>query len=400
MYDAIIVGARVAGSPTAMLLAQKGYKVLLLDRDTFPSDTISTHILFSRGFSRLKKWGLSEKVLASGCPQLNKVTFDLGPFALTGTPPSFQNTTENAAPRRYILDKILLDAAVEAGAELRENCIVEELIMSEGRVTGVRCKTKEGKSFTEYGRIAIGADGRNSVVAREVKAHEYNAVPKVSCWFYSYWSGVDIDNLTLYALPYNAVGFIPTNDDLICLTVACLAGEFMSFRKDIEGNYLKAIAQVESLRDKMQDAKRESRITAMADLPNFYRQSYGPGWALVGDAGYHKDPITGQGMSDAIIYAEKLAEAIDAGFSGKENLMDALEKYQTERDEATLPMYHFTCDFAKLEPPTPEMEALFFAMQGNQQAIDQFVGTVCGSFPVNEFFAPENLQRIMGVATV
>ena len=395
MYDAIIIGARVAGSPTAMLLAKKGYKVLLLDRESFPSDTISTHILLPKGYSLLKKWGLADRV---NCPVVNKISFDVGPFALTGTPPPINGNAETIAPRRYVLDKVLVDAAVDAGAELRENCPVDEILMEDGRVTGVRCRTKNGNELIEKARIVIGADGKNSIVARTVKAEQYNIQPKFSCWYYTYWSGVPIDALTLYSLPYRAVGVIPTNDDLVCMPVSWPAEEFQTYRSDIEGNYMKTINQVEGLRDIMRNAKREERFIGMADLPNFFRQSYGPGWALVGDAAYHKDPITGQGMSDAMTRAEKLAEAIDAGFSGIEPLEEALERYQKERDEESMPMYQLTCEWATLAPPPPDMEYLLTALHGNQEDTNRFIGCVAGTVSIPEFFAPENMQRIMGVA--
>lgn len=397
MYDAIIIGARVAGSPTAMLLAQKGYKVLLLDRDSFPSDTISTHILLPKGYSLIKKWGLADKILASNCPVIHNITFDVGPFALIGTPPPIDGNAEIVAPRRYVLDKILVDAAIEAGAELRENCSVEEILMEHSRVTGVRWRAKDGNIFTENARIVIGADGKNSILARAVNAEEYNVRPKASCWYYTYWSGVPIEDLRMYQLPYRAVGVIPTNDDLVCMPVPWPAGEFQKYRSDVEGNYMKTMKQVEGLMDLMSNAKREDRFTGMADLPSFFRQSYGPGWALVGDAAYHKDPITGQGMSDAMTMAEKLANAIDAGFSEREPLENALERYQSERDAEVMPMYEMTSEWASLEPPPSDMQFLLTALQGNQTEINRFVGAVAGTVSIPEFFSPENIQKIVSV---
>ena len=158
MYDAIIVGARIAGSTTAMHLAKKGYKVLLLDRDTFPSDTISTHIIFSKGCLRLHKWGLFEKIKNTNAPVISKMILGMEHVTLQGTPPPIEGVSDIIAPRRFIVDKILIDAAVEAGAELRENCSVEELLHEEGRVTGIRGRTKNGNTFTERARIVIGAD--------------------------------------------------------------------------------------------------------------------------------------------------------------------------------------------------------------------------------------------------
>jgi flavin-dependent dehydrogenase len=149
MYDVIIVGARCAESPTAMLLAQKGYKVLIVDKAGFPSDTISTHIIWPPGTEKLKRWGLLERIAETGCPLIKNVSFDVGPFALRGSLPPFREVSDCYAPRRTILDKILVDAAVEAGAELREYSPVDEILIEDGAVTGVRLKAKIGKSVTE-----------------------------------------------------------------------------------------------------------------------------------------------------------------------------------------------------------------------------------------------------------
>jgi flavin-dependent dehydrogenase len=398
MYDAIIIGARCAGSPTAMLLARKGYKVLLLDRASFPSDTISTHIILLKGVAKLKKWDLADKIISSGCPVIHHLAFDLGPIKISASPPPLNGTSEVMAPRRIILDKILVDAAVDAGAELRDNSTVEEILMENGRVTGVRCRTKNGTEWAEKARIVIGADGKNSLLARTVQAEEYNNHPKMTCWYYAYWSGVPVEALTLYSPPNRAIGIIPTNDDLCCIPVSWPIGEFHEYRSNIEGNYMKTFELVAGLPDIMKSARRETAFTGMADLPGFFRKPYGPGWALAGDAGYHKDPITGQGISDAMTQADELAEALDTAWSGKGDIDELLASYHHARDTEVTPMYHFTCDFASLAPPTPEMELLFNALSTNQEAANSFSGTLAGSVPVNEFFAPENVERIIGAS--
>lgn len=127
MFDAIVVGARCAGSPTAMLLARRGYRVLLLDRARFPSDTISTHWIWPPGVACLKRWGLLDRVVASNCPPIRSLGLDLGAFVLTGVLPAVEGVDEMYAPRRTVLDKLLLDAAAEAGAEVREGFAVTGL---------------------------------------------------------------------------------------------------------------------------------------------------------------------------------------------------------------------------------------------------------------------------------
>lgn len=402
MYDAIVIGARCAGSPTAMLLARKGYRVLLVDKATFPSDIMSTHFIHQPGVACLKRWGLLDKVADSNAPPVINWTFDLGPFAFTGCPPPAGDVAEGYGPRRMVLDKILVDAAVEAGAELREGFSVQGIATDGDRVTGIRGRGRGGSTITEEARTVIGADGLHSIVARTVQASAYNERPPLSCAYYSYWSGVPVEGLEVYPPgergPRAMVTF-STNDGLTCLIVAWPHREFHEFRADIEGNYLKTVDLAPGLAERVRNGKREERFVGTADVPNFFRKPYGPGWALVGDAGYHKDPVTAQGITDAFRDAELLADAIDAGSSGRRPFDDALADYERQRNEAAMPMYEMTCGIASFEPPPPEMQQLFAALPRNQEAADRYVGAAwAGTVPIPEFFSPENMQQIMAAA--
>ncbi|KXK55281.1 MAG: Dehydrogenase flavoprotein [Chlorobi bacterium OLB5] len=394
MYDVIIAGARCAGASTAMLLAKKGYKVLLADKSEFPSDTISTHVVMPPGAALLKKWGLLEKVIDTGCPPIRKMAFDIGPFVLKGKPPALHGLDWFIAPRRYELDKILLDSAVEAGAEVRTECAAEDLTMNDSKIDGIRFRTKNGSNITEKAKLVIGADGRNSLVARKVNAKTYNALPALTCWYYTYWSGIPDDGLVFYMRNGLALGKIPTNNGLTCIVTVWPAKQLNEVRNDIEKNYYKALQMIPDLAEVVNNGKREERYTGMSDLPNFYRKSYGPGWALVGDAGHHKDPISTLGISDAFFSSELLTESIDAGFSGKEKMDIALARYEQIRDEKTMPVYQMSCENAKLIPPPPEMESFFTALYKNQAETDRFLGTIAGTVSIPEFFTPENIQRI------
>lgn len=399
MYDVVVIGARCAGSPVAMLLARKGYRVALLDKSAFPSDTISTHIVFPRGMEKLRKWGLLDAVLETGC-RLNTMAMVMGPLTLSGQPTSYEGIRDVIAPRRHLLDNILLEGAIRAGVHVREECLVQDLIREDERVIGVRYRTQGGSIDEVRARIVIGADGKNSMIARLTKADEYQVTPPMTCWYYTYWSGLDMSSIEFQLMPGRAIGFIPTNDNLVCIPVVSPQSEFHAFRADIEGNYLAALQSVPMIAERMRTAHREERYYGMAHLPGFYRQGFGPGWALVGDAGYHRDPMTGQGISDALVSADMLARAIDLGFSGQVSLELALLEYVRERDTSTAPMYRLTAEWASLQPPPPEMQQLLNAMQGNPAAIGDFFGAVSGGIPLPQFFAPGNIQRMMGEAVV
>jgi flavin-dependent dehydrogenase len=398
MYDAIVVGARCAGSATAMLLALRGYRVLMVDRTSFPSDTMSTHWIHQPGLASLQRWDLLDRLRGTSAPPIRNVTFDFGPFALSGSPTPADGMTEALAPRRIILDQILIDAAVEAGAELREAFTVEELLSDGSRVTGIRGTSRSGRPVADQARIVVGADGMHSHVARLVDAPAYRTTPPLTSFYYSYWSGVETDGVEMYPRDGQGSGLIPTNDGLVCVGVVLRRADFHAFRADIEGTFSRVTAGVPGLAERLGGGRREERFVGTADQRNFLRTPYGPGWALVGDAGYNRDAITAQGISDAFRDAELLAAAIDDGLAGRYPLEEALAGYHRARDEAVLPMYELTCGLATLDPPDPQMAAFFQALAGNQADTDRFLGAIAGTVAIPDFFGPENVRRILDQA--
>jgi flavin-dependent dehydrogenase len=218
-YDAIVVGARCAGSPTAMLLARKGYKVLVVDRASFPSDTLSTHVIHAPGIAALNRWGLLDKVTASGCPPVETYSFDFGPFDIKGAPRPIDGFSAAYAPRRTILDKILVDAASDAGAEVRERFTIDEVLIEDGVVTGIRGHGEDGDSVVERARVVIGADGRSSNIAKAVHPDQYNDKPNLQWSYYTYWSGLPVDGFEIVIRPDRGWGAVATNDGLTMLVV-------------------------------------------------------------------------------------------------------------------------------------------------------------------------------------
>lgn len=396
MYDAIVIGARCAGAPTAMLLARKGYRILLVDKATFPSDTISTHIIWPHGAEILDRWGLFDSLAATRCPPVAlRLIFDVGPFALRGGVTHTNAGRGGLCPRRTVLDKHLVDAAVAAGAELREAFTVETLLWEGDRVSGVRGRTRTGRSIDEHARIVIGADGAHSVVAKAVNAREYDARPPLTTNYYTYYSGFDAEDIEEYVRDYQAVGCFPTHDGLTLIAVLWPSRKFREVRADIEGHVRTVLESTPTVAERLSRARREEKWVGIAGVPNYFRQPFGSGWALAGDAAYNKDPITAQGISDAFIDAETLATVLDDGWSGRRPLDEGMAESQASRDRRAKPMYDFTCQLATLEPPPPHMQQLFAALRGNQEATNEFYSAITGSRPLPAFMNPEHLERIL-----
>jgi flavin-dependent dehydrogenase len=293
------------------------------------------------------------------------------------------------------LDKILLDAAGEAGVEIREGCAVQELLFENGHVCGIRGRLASGQTVSERAQLVIGADGKNSVVAKAVAAAEYDTRPPLTCWYYTYWSGMPVTGATWFARDRRVIGMFPTSDGLTCVLAIWPHAEFHAVRADIESNYMRTMQLAPVVVDLLAGARREERFLGTADLANFYRKPYGDGWVLVGDAGYHKDPVTGQGISDAFCHAELAAAAIDEGLTRKRPLNLALAGYHQTRDRQTKSMYDFTCEFAKLEPPAPPLRAIFEALVHNRHQAGQFFGVISGAVRPEHFFAPENIDALL-----
>jgi 2-polyprenyl-6-methoxyphenol hydroxylase-like FAD-dependent oxidoreductase len=398
-YDAIVVGGRCAGSPVAMLLARKGYKVLVVDKATFPSDTISTHLIHPLGVAALRNWGLLEQVVATGCPAISTYAFDFGRAAISGAPGT-ESSPVAYSPRRTVLDKVLVDAASAAGAEVRERFNVEELVIEDRCVVGLRGRDKGGRTVTEHSRVVVGADGLHSLVAKAVSAQQYNEKPQLNASYYTYWSGLPMNGrfeAYLRDRPARAFSAAPTNDGLTLVIGGWPFAEFAANKKDIEGNYLEIFELVPSFAERIRGAKREARFIGTA-VPNFFRKPFGRGWVLVGDAGYNKDFTTAQGTQDAFRDAELCAGALDESFSGVRSFDAAMTDYQAKRDAHALPMYEFTAQLAALEPPPPEVQQLLAAISGNQEAMDGFARVYAGVTSAAEFFSEENVKRLLAAS--
>ena len=393
MYDAIIVGSRAAGAPTALRLARAGRRVLVVDRATFPSDVLSGHTIQPAGVAHLRRLGLLDKVRATGVPFTSRVRFDFGPIVLEGTPAPIDGLSDAVCIRRTIFDTLLTAEAAAAGAEVRQGFTVQALLWDGEQVVGIRGRDASGAVVDERAHLVIGADGVRSFVARAVGARTYREVPATTVNVYSYWRGLELDRIELYSRPGRFFVATPTNDGLTFVNQTVPVSEAPRYRQRVAAAHAETMADVPGLAERMRSAERVERFRWAPPGDAFFRVPAGPGWALVGDAGYHLDPITAQGMFDALRDAELLAQAVDAGLGG--DLTAALREYQRARDDAALPMYELTAALADVEaPPSPQMAALLPLLAANDDQIARFLGLIAGSVPVAEFFSPENLAAI------
>jgi flavin-dependent dehydrogenase len=381
-YDAIIVGARVAGSSLAMLLARRGRRVLVLDRARFPSDTISTHFLWPRTTAALARWGLLDALAATGCPPIESVSFHPGSVSLRGRPEAVDGTAVMYCPRRTVLDKLLVDAARAAGAEVREATLVREVIRDGERVVGVRAVDAAGETIEARASLVVGADGLNSSVAGMVGAEMVRSHPSLTCGFYAYWSGVPVDGVEFFLRDGRDILVFPTHDGLTCVWVGRANSEWPAYRADTEAAYLAALDP--SLLARVQRGRRETVFKGTQHLPNFYRECVGPGWALVGDAAYHRDPLTGMGIGDAFLGAELLAEAFPDGLAG----------YAEALREKTAAVFDYTIQSAALKDPEPQA-ALYRAIAAQPEMTQRFMNVLGGSASFRTLFNLKTMGALL-----
>jgi flavin-dependent dehydrogenase len=361
-YDAVIVGTRVAGASTALLLARAGLSVLAVDRSARGSDTTSTHALMRPGLMQLHRWGLYPRLVATNTPPIRRTTFHYGPEAVEVPIKSRDGVEALYSARRTVLDRLLADAAAEAGARVLHNVVAGEVIRSSsGRVSGVRLTDGAGETHRVKAGIVIGADGARSGIARAVAAEVLRTGRHGGALLYGYWRDLPLDGTHWYYGKDVAAGAIPTNDGQACVFAAMRPERYTTeSAHGLDAVYNEALAATDAtLARWVAAAKRDGKLHPFPGRPGFIRQAWGPGWALVGDAGCFKDPITAHGMSDALRDAELLAQAVVAGTD------EALSAYQATRDrfageflELSDEIASFDWDFARIKTLHHRLSAL------------------------------------------
>jgi flavin-dependent dehydrogenase len=362
LYDVIVVGARCAGSPLAMLLARAGHRVLVVDRSQFPSDTMSTHFIQAPGMVRLNRWGLLDRLRATDPPPISKAIADTDGAAVELEFPVYEGVEGLLSPRRTVLDKILVDAAAEAGAELALGVAIDELIFDGGRVAGVRGRTSEG-SFEERATYVVGTDGRNSTIAQLVGAPFQRNVGNVTAGYYSYFSGTGIDATELYLREHLIAVAFPTHEGLTTIAIEWPGAKVNDLKGDIEGNFYRAMDELGTLGERVRAGKRAERFVGAHDLPNFLRLAHGPGWALAGDAAYHKDPAPADGITDAFRAADLLSTTLNEVLTGEVDEGTAFDRWQQQHDHFAVPSLELTVQMAGEGRTAPERADAFIQIR-------------------------------------
>lgn len=397
-YDAIVVGGRVAGASTALLLARAGLEVLVLERAHLPSDTLSSHQLQVPGVARLARWGLLDRLLATGAPPTRDVRFAAGEAVINARMPQVGDVDFLLSPRRTVLDSLLLEAAQEAGAKVREGASVEELVEQDGRVAGVRYRLRgTGGGGEERATVVVGADGRHSAVARLAGATAYRQRPATAVAAYAYWSAPGWTGGEISSQEAALAGAWPTHGDEVVSFISLPAARWDDLRADPEGTLRATLAGAGTVGERLRGAELAGPVRCTNDLDGTVRVPFGPGWVLVGDAGLVMDPVTGLGMGHALRDAELVAAAVSSALGDEGRLARALRGYQKQRDRETLALFDMTAGLAEFRPRPAAERRLFAAVADDPAAGNRFIAAITGATPVSGFFNPVGLIRLVGV---
>lgn len=370
-FDVVIVGARCAGAGTALLLARAGARVLVIDKSAYGSDTLSTHALMRGAVMQLHRWGVLGRIVRSGVQAVTTTTFGYPSAPVTVAVEPRYGVEALYAPRRTVLDRALVDEAVLAGAQVSFNTPLAELRRdAAGRVTGIRVAA-QGRTRSLSADLVVGADGVYSPVARRVGAVDVLKGRHKTATLYSYWKDLAVDGYEWHYTADASVGAIPTNDGLACV--------FVSMRPDqlgptvapglVPGYEAFLRRRFPALAPRLDAATRVEPVRGFGGLHGFLKESAGAGWALVGDAGYFKDPLTAHGITDALRDAELLARAALSGTS------EAFASYGRMRHDLSEGLFGITDRIASFDWTFDELQALHRGfsreMSREQRALDR-----------------------------
>jgi flavin-dependent dehydrogenase len=306
---------------------------------------------------QLHRWGLLDEVLDSGAPEIRQVTFNSGGASVSRPIKDKAGVDLLVAPRRYVLDTILASAAERAGAALRPGVTVTGVRRDgDGRVVGVFGRDRAGAAIEIDARYVLGADGLQSIVARSVGAAVNEVRLADGAAQYAYYSDLPWQGIEFFVAERSFAGVFPTHDGEACIWVCTPSVDARAARRGA-GSRGEAFARLlertaPELAERLRRARRTSAVQGMLRMPNLVRQAFGAGWALVGDAGYHRDAVTAYGISDAFRDAEFLAGAVDQALGAAAEETTALAHYEQQRDQSLREIFEITCLLAAY-PPVP-----------------------------------------------
>lgn len=400
--DVVIVGSRCAGTAAAIAFARRGRKVVALDGASFPSDTLSTHLFFPNHWEELELLGARDRVLELGAPLHTRAGLASPGVEVVGNFSKANGFNAGACVRRPGLDLALVQTARAAGAEVRERTRVTDLLFDpDGRVTGVRYRQRDGEEGTIAAKLVVGADGRRSTIARLVGTTAHHRWDNQRMMAYAYYEDTH-DDLRNLAMQWRY------NDDLVTV-FPCDGGQLVAllmppvaraeeFRRDAEAAFLDTVRRIPPFSFRLRDCNRVSKTLISYSHPSYFRHSHGPGWALAGDAGHFKDPVTAQGIRDALRFGRLLGETAAAHLDQPEALDAALARWEVDRDEQCLPMYQWANQLGRADSVSPIEDAAYrwFASQpdGPTQILDVFSRNRLAT----EVFTPSRLVRWVGAA--
>lgn len=397
--DAVIVGARCAGCATAIALAKAGHRVVALDRATFPSDTLSTHLLFAGGVSELRALGALERAEASGAPRLPAALMAAKDMEVSA---GYTRTSEGIeygmSIRRPALDLALVDTAREAGVEVRERTKVTALLREGGRVTGVRATGPGGKEVELRAPLVVGADGRRSTVARLLGVDEpYRSTPNRRACVFAYWRDGRPEWRTIAAQWREGEQLgtaFPCDGGLVLVLLMPPVQDGPAYRADPVGEYLRQVDALPALRERLRGCELQSKVRISTDHPAYFRRSSGPGWALPGDAGHFKDPVTAQGIRDALRYGRRLGERVATVLGDPDRLDRALRAWEHEREDDCLEIYQWTNLLARAESLNPVEAELYRELSISPGRAQPMVDVFSRTIRPSEALPPQLMARM------
>jgi 2-polyprenyl-6-methoxyphenol hydroxylase-like FAD-dependent oxidoreductase len=363
-YDVVIVGARVAGAATALALARSGMRVLVIDRSAFGSDTLSTHALMRPAVAQLARLGVLDAVVDAKTPRIESTTFYYGDEIQEVAIKARDGVDALYAPRRTILDPALVDAARAAGAEFRFGATLDSLLFEGERVCGLSYRDEASGVHSVRADRVVGADGLRSKTARLVGARIYSQGRSASACLYAHFRGLHHRGYHWYYDRGVAAGVIPSNDGHTCVFVCTTAERFRrEISRDVRSGFHRLARQVNpAMAEDIATAETIGGIKGFGGQTGFFRQAFGKGWALVGDAGYFRDPITAHGITDGLRDAHFLARGLLRG--GDEALLD----YAATRQRLSQRYFEISDEIAGYQWDFPRLKALHLEMAGIMKA--------------------------------